>query len=74
MLKDGGIGVFCVRIVEVVFLFVDRFKEICFWDDVYLLSVWIDCLKMWWKFGLLFIGDVVYVMLLIGGVGVNFVI
>lgn len=43
-------------------------------EDVYLLCVWFECLCCWWSDGLLCIGDVVYVMFLVGGVGINFVI
>ena len=39
-----------------------------------LLTVQIDCLKQWWRPGLLCIGDAAHAMSPVGGVGINIAI
>jgi 2-polyprenyl-6-methoxyphenol hydroxylase-like FAD-dependent oxidoreductase len=52
----------------------DRTGEIASWDDVKLLTVTVDRLKVWYRPGLLCIGDAAHAMSPIGGVGVNLAI
>jgi 2-polyprenyl-6-methoxyphenol hydroxylase-like FAD-dependent oxidoreductase len=49
----------------------DRTGEIASWDDVKLLTVMVDRLKVWHRPGLLCIGDAAHAMSPIGGVGIN---
>jgi 2-polyprenyl-6-methoxyphenol hydroxylase-like FAD-dependent oxidoreductase len=49
----------------------DRTGEIGSWDDVKLLTVMVDRLKVWHRPGLLCIGDAAHAMSPIGGVGIN---
>lgn len=49
----------------------DRVGEIGTWDDVKLLTVAVDRLKLWHRPGLLCIGDAAHAMSPIGGVGIN---
>ena len=44
------------------------------WDQVKLLTVQIDCLRQWWRPGLLCIGDAAHAMSPVGGVGINLAI
>ncbi|KCZ65951.1 hypothetical protein L53_01170 [Hyphomonas sp. L-53-1-40] len=41
------------------------------WDDLKLLTVQVNRLDLWWRTGLLFIGDAAHAMSPVGGVGVN---
>ncbi|MGH7683831.1 MAG: FAD-dependent oxidoreductase [Vulcanimicrobiaceae bacterium] len=52
----------------------DRVSEIKTFDDVKLLTVTIDRLPVWYRPGLLFIGDAAHAMSPIGGVGINLAI
>jgi 2-polyprenyl-6-methoxyphenol hydroxylase-like FAD-dependent oxidoreductase len=49
----------------------DRTDELRDWDDVKLLSVAVDRLRVWHRPGLLCIGDAAHAMSPIGGVGIN---
>lgn len=44
------------------------------WDDVKLLTVQIDRMPVWWREGLLCIGDAAHAMSPVGGVGINLAI
>src|SRR6185312_14719275 len=44
------------------------------WQQVKLLTVQIDCLRKWWRPGLLCIGDAAHAMSPVGGVGINIAI
>jgi len=48
--------------------------EIQSWEQIKLLSVRVDCLKTWYKKGLLCIGDAAHAMSPIGGIGINLAI
>jgi 2-polyprenyl-6-methoxyphenol hydroxylase-like FAD-dependent oxidoreductase len=52
----------------------DRTAELRDWDDVKLLSVAVDRLRVWHRPGLLCIGDAAHAMSPIGGVGINLAI
>ncbi|MHB8883615.1 MAG: FAD-dependent oxidoreductase [Methylovirgula sp.] len=52
----------------------DRTSEIASWDDVKLLTVAVDRLKLWHRPGLLCIGDAAHAMSPVGGVGINLAI
>jgi 2-polyprenyl-6-methoxyphenol hydroxylase-like FAD-dependent oxidoreductase len=52
----------------------NRTAELADWSDIKLLSVAVDCLRMWHRPGLLCIGDAAHAMSPIGGVGINLAI
>jgi 2-polyprenyl-6-methoxyphenol hydroxylase-like FAD-dependent oxidoreductase len=52
----------------------DRVDELRDWDDVKLLTVAVDRLRVWHRPGLICIGDAAHAMSPIGGVGVNLAI
>jgi 2-polyprenyl-6-methoxyphenol hydroxylase-like FAD-dependent oxidoreductase len=49
----------------------DRLDELREWSDIKLLSVSVDRLRVWYRPGLLCIGDAAHAMSPIGGVGIN---
>jgi 2-polyprenyl-6-methoxyphenol hydroxylase-like FAD-dependent oxidoreductase len=51
--------------------FGDRVEELRSWDDVKLLTVRVDRLRVWHRAGLLCIGDSAHAMSPVGGVGIN---
>ena len=51
-----------------------RVAELADWEQVKLLTVQIDCLRKWWRPGLLCIGDAAHAMSPVGGVGINIAI
>jgi 2-polyprenyl-6-methoxyphenol hydroxylase-like FAD-dependent oxidoreductase len=52
----------------------DRLDEVGSWNDVKLLTVAVDRLKLWHRPGLLCIGDAAHAMSPVGGVGINIAI
>ena len=52
----------------------DRVVELREWDDVKLLTVRVDRLRLWHRAGLLCIGDAAHAMSPVGGVGINLAI
>lgn len=52
----------------------DRLTELGSWQDVHLLTVRVDRLEQWYRYGLLCIGDAAHAMSPIGGVGINLAI
>ena len=51
-----------------------RVPELADWEQIKLLTVQIDCLRQWWRPGLLCIGDAAHAMSPVGGVGINIAI
>lgn len=49
----------------------ERAAELQSWDDIKLLTVKVDRMPVWYREGLLFIGDAAHAMSPLGGVGVN---
>jgi 2-polyprenyl-6-methoxyphenol hydroxylase-like FAD-dependent oxidoreductase len=70
-LKQQGLDAFHTQVAEVAPFLQDRVHEIRTWDDVRLLTVAVDRLHHWWRYGLLCIGDAAHAMSPIGGVGIN---
>ncbi len=62
------------KIIELVPTLADRVAEIKSWDDVKLLTVTVDRLPLWYRLGLLCIGDAAHAMSPVGGVGINIAI
>ncbi len=71
IIRAQGLESFHGSIVDAVPLFADRIQEIKNWDDVKLLTVQVNCLKQWWRSGLICIGDAAHAMSPVGGVGIN---
>ncbi len=52
----------------------ERVDELKTWDDIKLLTVAVDRLLVWYRPGLLCIGDAAHAMSPVGGVGINLAI
>jgi 2-polyprenyl-6-methoxyphenol hydroxylase-like FAD-dependent oxidoreductase len=72
--RRQGVEAFRERIVSLAPSLRERVCEIEDWDDVKLLTVTVDCLRQWYRPGLLCIGDAAHAMSPIGGVGINLAI
>jgi 2-polyprenyl-6-methoxyphenol hydroxylase-like FAD-dependent oxidoreductase len=70
-LKTQDIDVLRQHITALAPFLADRTGEIATWDDVKLLTVAVDRLKLWHRPGLLCIGDAAHAMSPVGGVGIN---
>ena len=73
-IQQQGIESLRAGVLELAPFLKDRIGEIRNWDDVKLLTVKVDCLRQWWRAGLLCIGDAAHAMSPIGGVGINLAI
>jgi 2-polyprenyl-6-methoxyphenol hydroxylase-like FAD-dependent oxidoreductase len=73
-LRGAGLPAFRERLVRLLPWMADRAAELAHWDQLSLLTVQIDCLKQWWRPGLLCIGDAAHAMSPVGGVGINIAI
>ncbi len=73
-LRGAGLPAFRERLVRLLPWMADRAGELAHWDQLSLLTVQIDCLKQWWRPGLLCIGDAAHAMSPVGGVGINIAI
>ncbi|HEY5226326.1 MAG TPA: FAD-dependent oxidoreductase, partial [Methylovirgula sp.] len=69
-LKTQDINVLRQHIAALAPFLADRIGEIATWDDVKLLTVAVDRLKLWHRPGLLCIGDAAHAMSPVGGVGI----
>ena len=72
--RGRGLPAFREEIARLVPRLRDRVSELRDWDDVKLLSVTVDRLRVWHRPGLLCIGDAAHAMSPIGGVGINLAI
>jgi 2-polyprenyl-6-methoxyphenol hydroxylase-like FAD-dependent oxidoreductase len=72
--RAAGLPAFRERLARLLPWMADRVHELAHWDQVKLLTVQIDCLKQWWRPGLLCIGDAAHAMSPVGGVGINIAI
>jgi 2-polyprenyl-6-methoxyphenol hydroxylase-like FAD-dependent oxidoreductase len=72
--RRAGLPAFRERLARLLPWMADRMAELAHWDQVKLLTVQIDCLKQWWRPGLLCIGDAAHAMSPVGGVGINIAI
>src|SRR5262249_34098215 len=69
--KRSGLGKFRAIIGDMSPFTRDRLDEIDTWDKIKLLTVAVDCLRRWYRPGLLCLGDAAHAMSPIGGVGIN---
>jgi 2-polyprenyl-6-methoxyphenol hydroxylase-like FAD-dependent oxidoreductase len=72
--RRRGLAAFRDAIAALAPHFADRVGEIADWEDVKLLTVAVDRLRVWHRPGLLCIGDAAHAMSPIGGVGINLAI
>ena len=73
-IKSLGLDYLRKQIVALAPFLSDRVSAIKTFDDVKLLTVTINRLPLWYRPGLLFIGDAAHAMSPIGGVGINLAI
>jgi 2-polyprenyl-6-methoxyphenol hydroxylase-like FAD-dependent oxidoreductase len=73
-IRQRGLPAFREEIARLVPYLRERTAELRDWDDVKLLSVAVDRLRVWHRPGLLCIGDAAHAMSPIGGVGINLAI
>ncbi len=73
-MKQHDVDLLRQRVAGLVPAMRDRLQEIASWDDVKLLTVAVDRLKLWHRPGLLCIGDAAHAMSPVGGVGINLAI
>ncbi len=73
-IRRRGLPAFREEVARLAPYLRDRTAELRDWDDVKLLSVVVDRLRVWHRPGLLCIGDAAHAMSPIGGVGINLAI
>jgi 2-polyprenyl-6-methoxyphenol hydroxylase-like FAD-dependent oxidoreductase len=73
-IRRNGLPAFRQEIARLAPYLQERTAELRDWDDVKLLSVAVDRLRVWHRRGLLCIGDAAHAMSPIGGVGINLAI
>jgi 2-polyprenyl-6-methoxyphenol hydroxylase-like FAD-dependent oxidoreductase len=69
--RDGSLDAFKARLASVSPNLRDHVNDLHSWDDTSQLDVRVDRLKMWWRTGMLCIGDAAHAMSPAGGVGIN---
>jgi 2-polyprenyl-6-methoxyphenol hydroxylase-like FAD-dependent oxidoreductase len=72
--RAAGLPAFRAMLARLLPWMADRVAELADWEQVKLLTVQIDCLRQWWRPGLLCIGDAAHAMSPVGGVGINIAI
>ncbi len=72
--RSRGLEAFREEIVEVAPFLRDRVDELKTWEDIKLLTVAVNRLPVWYRPGLLCIGDSAHAMSPVGGVGINLAI
>jgi len=73
-IKRQGLEAFRAGIVSAAPFLADTMGELDSWDKVKLLTVQVNCLREWYRPGLLCIGDAAHAMSPAGGVGINLAI
>src|SRR5207245_6757889 len=73
-IRGRGLEALRSDIVELNPFLRDRVSELRDWDDIKLLTVQVNRLRLWYRAGLLCIGDAAHAMSPIGGVGINLAI
>ena len=73
-LKVAGIEAFRASIAELIPAWTARLESIESFDAVHLLRVQSDCLRRWYRDGLLLLGDAAHAFSPVGGVGINYAI
>jgi len=73
-IRGRGLEALRSDIVELNPFLRDRVPELRDWDDIKLLTVQVNRLRLWYRAGLLCIGDAAHAMSPIGGVGINLAI
>ena len=69
--RSKGLEAFRKSLVEINPALADRVQELGSWDDIKLLTVAIDRLRLWYRDGLVCIGDAAHAMSPVGGIGIN---
>ncbi|MDX1293748.1 MAG: FAD-dependent oxidoreductase [Hyphomonas sp.] len=70
-IREQGLPALRQRIARMAPELAGHVDELASWDDLKLLTVQVNRLDLWWRTGLLFIGDAAHAMSPVGGVGVN---
>ncbi|MFN8636610.1 MAG: FAD-dependent oxidoreductase [Chloroflexota bacterium] len=73
-LRAAGLDVLRSSVARLAPRFAERLGHLRDWKQSPLLSVQTNCLKQWYKPGLLFIGDAAHAMSPVGGVGTTYAI
>ena len=73
-IRSRGLDAFREDLVAIAPFLRDRVDELTSWEDIKLLTVAVDRLRVWFRPGLLCIGDSAHAMSPVGGVGINLAI